>query len=445
MPRSYDVTPEGWLSRGDAFVSGRGNQLAVFGAIPGEHARVTVFSSTQHQALARWIRADRPSPHRVAPPCDRYGNCGGCPWMHLDRAGEDAARDRLLRDALRDVGLPENVAPTVGGVDRDVVAHLSLVAGWSDQRSPRLGAVHREGDAVVPIPECLVVTPALRRLMSAASHLMRELEVSPWDGRSGTLRGLEAIQAGDTIAVALDVARPSKFVRGYADRLADAVPEVRGVSGRCDGETQRLAGDPKVMFRLGEAEIAAAPGEVGWSDPAVVARMLGGVASGLRCAAHDAVLDVHCGVGASTVVLGKAAGWVLGLDLDTARAQENVAHNKVAAELAFGPVEHALADAAPRLKGRRPLVHVRAAHRALSPELRAALRELAPRRLAVTSENPRALADEARAWVAAGFSPGPATPYRTRPWSPLGESLVVLSAPDADAAVPRAPRRRAVR
>ena len=445
MPRSYDVTPEGWLSRGDAFVSGRGNQLAIFGAIPGEHARVTVFSNTQHQALARWIRSARPSPHRVVPPCDRYGNCGGCPWMHMDRVAEDAARIEVLKDALRDVGVPEHVAPVVGGADRDVVSHLSLVAGWSDQRSPRLGAVHREGDAVVPIPDCLVVTPALRRLMSAASHLMREMEIFPWDGRTGTLRGLEAIQAGETLAVALDLARPSKFMRDYADRLADAVPEVRGVQGRCDGETQRLSGDPKVTFHLGEAAIVAGPGEVTWSDPAVVAQLLADLVKGLRCASADAVLDVHCGVGASTVALGKASGWVLGLDLDTTRAQDNVAHNKVAAELAFGPVEHALADAAPRLTGRRPLVHIRAAHRALSPELRSALRELAPRRVAITSENPRALADEARAWAAVGFSPGPATPYRTRAWSPHGESLVVLSSADADATVPRAPRRRAVR
>ena len=55
MSRDPIVTPEGWLHRGEAFVRGDGRQLAVFGGIPGERARVRLVGGHGNQDQAKWV------------------------------------------------------------------------------------------------------------------------------------------------------------------------------------------------------------------------------------------------------------------------------------------------------------------------------------------------------------------------------------------------------
>jgi hypothetical protein len=75
--REATVTPEGWLSRGEAYVPGDGVQLAVFGGIPGERARVRFLArgtdvgagGQVRRVAARWIAPGGPtSPQRVTRP-----------------------------------------------------------------------------------------------------------------------------------------------------------------------------------------------------------------------------------------------------------------------------------------------------------------------------------------------------------------------------------------
>ena len=53
---------------------------------------------------------------------------------------------------------------------------IKLIAGVGDRGRARLGAPARFTRRVVPIPQCNVVTPELRRFTGHAAHKMLELD-----------------------------------------------------------------------------------------------------------------------------------------------------------------------------------------------------------------------------------------------------------------------------
>lgn len=460
------VTPEGWLHRGAAYVSGEDSQLAVFGGIPGERARVKVVGRAGRQAQARWISpAGEPHPLRVKPACDRFAPCGGCPIMHLSAEGQDRMRRSLYRDALREVGLDLPVDPPARHADHDVLHALSLVAGRSDRGHPRLGVRGNDGREVVPIPQCLVVTPSLREVMKVGAHHLLALEVWPWDGRSGTLRAMtvrESPTTGD-VQILLGVARPNPVLGAWAQAVASAHPpvssvlmhihEARGAAFQPDPEgdlgVSVLYGRPTLPLAVDGVHLQIAASDPFPVHPRMEEEAARAMVAALGPEAEDAVIEIGAGNGATTQLLARAAGWALGFDpRETVahHARENAAANGIGAEFAGGPYEETLPAALPRLAGRRPLVLAHAGTRGLDAGVVAALRALSPRRVVVTGTNPRSFARAVAALAEGGaMVPEPVQLWDVAPHTPFVLASARLVSTDRSAPERRAPRRRAVR
>lgn len=445
---------------------GQGAQLAVFGGIPGERARVRLVGRSGHQDLAKWVApAGRPHPDRVEPPCDRYVPCGACPSMHLTPSGQDAMRVGLYRDALAEVRLQAPVSLPVRGETRDVLHALELVTGKSDQGSLRLGVRGNDGRDVVPIPECLVVTPSLREVMKVVSHHLRTREVWPWDGHRGTLRAVAARQSPTTgdVLVTLAAARPNPVLGEVAGAIASAHPPISGVVVHLDEEpgdpfkrdedgdlgVSVLYGRPTFTVTLGGLTLTLGAGDPFPEHPAMVALAAAGVVGALAPEPGDAVVEVGSGNGLLTLMLARAAGWAMGLEPAEAvarRARENAAANGLGAEFVSGPVEYALEDVAPRLEGRRPHLLLHGGTRGLPGPAKAAAAAFRARRVVVTGTNPRALARDVRALVdQAELDLVGVDLWDVRPHTPFVLATARLVSRDPTPPTRRAPRRKTLR
>jgi 23S rRNA (uracil1939-C5)-methyltransferase len=483
--REATVTPEGWLSRGEAYVSGDGVQLAVFGGIPGERARIRFLGrgtdigagGGARRIAARWIAPGGPtSPHRVTPPCERWASCGRCRLMHLGAAGQVAARDSLWREAFGE-GAPAEVGSAAPS--KDALHAITLTAGRSDTGRPRLGYDGLAG--VVPIPDCPVVVPELRHLMAMAAHAMLEQELRPADARGGAFRGIVARRALSSQDLLLTVifTRAVPFARPYAEALA-SVPGTVGVLAHWNetpgkllvpgADVSSLQGKPYLEERVDDGSGKALKVRVGAADPwydTLAARdaHLRAVEA-LGAESGDAVADINCGLGMRTLLLARRAGWALGVEIAPGvvdRARQSASGDASAAEFETGsPREGArdpssddvpeetlaevLARVAPRLAGRRPRLIVDTGTRGLDAEVRAQLLALDPRRVVLLGTNPRALARDATAFVHAGkFARGPGETRDVDPHTPFAQGIVVLDSTDGSAPTKRAPRRMLAR
>lgn len=464
-PPDVTVTPEGWLARGAAFVRGDGVMLTVFGGIPGERARVRIMGAHGRQEHARFLRpAGAPHPERVEPPCDRYVPCGRCPLMHLTPNGQDRTRIWLAAEALREVNVAVPIDPVVHVGGAETLHSLSLITGYSDERRSRLGVRGQDGRDVVPIPECTITTPTLRELMKVAAHLMRELEIWPFDGHKGTLRAITARQSpvDGNVLVTLVAARQNPVLAEYALRMASALPAISGVIIHRNEEKgdafavdeeggigiSVLYGNATLTLPIGELRLKSGASDPWPEHPAMRERIVTSVVDLLNPSPGDAVVELDAGDGAATMLAAKRTGWALGLipaEAVARRARENAVANGVTAEFTSGPLDEAWESARPRLAGRRPLVLASASTRGFSDAFLQSLGDVSPRRVVLTGSNPKSFARNLRQLAELGMPPRRVIPFDQAPNTPFAQLVAVCEHMDQTAPEKRAPRRKLVR
>lgn len=448
-PDVHVVVPEGWLSRGEAYVRGDGQQLAVFGGIPGEAVKARVFGRQGAQVRARALApADRPHPDRVVPTCEKWGPCGGCPWMHLSVRGQYEAHELLWNQAFRDVGITAKAGPLhrVEGL----LSEVRVQWGESDRGLPRVGVGGREGDGLVAIPTCEKLSPLLLSFMGAAAASLRTANVPT----SGAVLGLRARQVGEELLVGVRLPAFAPAAGAWAASLATTLVELRGVVAEYPIEEDRLGIGWQRLYGGDHLDWSALGLRIRMGTEEHLPRHLPAFASLLAAAPGllgvekgDAVLDVGAHIGARTLAFAQKAGWAFGLESDDrlrARAVENASANRVAAEFGAHSWPEAIEDVAPRLMGRRPFVWIDTGRKELGGRVVAAVQGLNPRRVALQGSNPPAMAREMARWMGAGWRFERMERWDMDPNSPFAEAVAVFVSPDQSAPDRRAPRRKTI-
>ncbi|MEQ1503449.1 MAG: 23S rRNA (uracil(1939)-C(5))-methyltransferase RlmD [Myxococcota bacterium] len=472
MARTVEVTPERWLPRGEVLVTERGlRPLLVWGGIVGEPARVRIVHKGGHQVRGEWVSSPVPHARRVAPRCEHYEPCGGCSWMHLDPAGQADARVTLIRQILTEEGVDATVVPVTGadlGVPSAGFRHVVKVGfGVSDTGRPKIGAWGRHSRNVVPIPNCLVAAPILRKTMMSLAHHTLALGIPPYDPqtRRGVLRAavLRASRTTGEVLVTLVAARREFLLSELAEELGRGVNAVVGTwlhlnDGEGNAIFQRddqgvvgvvpLAGKEWIEERLDDVVYRIGPGDFFQTNPAVAELLYRRIGDALELATGDAVIDLYSGVGGVALQAARRTGFALGVEeIDGAvqRARESARLNKLPAEFVCGQVLELLPDLVRRFKGAGPKVVVDPARRGLEPGVVDAIVSLEPSAVAYVSCNPVAMARDLRAFTAHGYKIGDIEPFDMFPHTPHVECLVVLTPPNAPAASRRSPKRQLVR
>ncbi|MBP2669491.1 MAG: methyltransferase, TrmA family, partial [Deltaproteobacteria bacterium] len=141
--------------------------LFVRWALPGEEVRVRIGERKRDYAFAEAVEILSPSPHRVEPPCEVFGECGGCQLQHAGYSYQLSMKQDVLREAFRRIGRMEvvpEIAPAgapFGYRYRGQFKTDGEAIGFFAERSRRL----------VPVARCPLMVDAINR----ALHSLRGL------------------------------------------------------------------------------------------------------------------------------------------------------------------------------------------------------------------------------------------------------------------------------
>ncbi len=143
------------------------------GAAPGD--RVSVRLAAEH---ATWCRAEllailEPGQHRREPRCrhHRSGECGGCPWQHLEASEQRHQKEALIaREAAR--FCPEAAINPIRSVSEWGYRRRARFG----HRGPTLGYRARATPRVFALEECPILRPELE---GALPHIRRAAAVTP--------------------------------------------------------------------------------------------------------------------------------------------------------------------------------------------------------------------------------------------------------------------------
>lgn len=464
------MTPRHWHHQGFAETRFDNRQLVVWEGIPGEEAEVVVRHDGNNRIRTEWTApTGQPHPGRRSPPCERYRPCGSCPLMHLDPDAQRGARLALVASALDQVGLaelaPEAVVPSPDG-EEDYRHVVKLAVGMSDRGRVRVGAFRRGSRQVVAIPDCIVATPQLRAAMRIVARGIIDLDIHGWSPQAGgTLRYVVLRQSRATgrILCTLVAGRPNRYLDRLVERIMTVDSHIVGVHlhlndhpGNAIFHTHedqtspgfmRLEGARTIDEELVGAKLAVGPGDFYQANPAMAERIAHDILAAFAPWQERPVVDLYCGVGAFSMVLARAHGYLLGVERGegaVARAKVNAATNKVQAEFFAGTVAERLPELRSRVAGKGPVVLVDPARRGLEDGVIDAILELEPSAVGYLSCNPMSLARDMRTFLDRGWVVDGISAYDMFPQTSHVETFALLrpaSAPKVDG---RGPRRRIV-
>ena len=78
-----------------------GQAILVPATVPEDEVEVRIVEQKKNYAVGEVARLIRPSPLRQIPPCPYVGECGGCPWQHVQYETQLKAKEKSVEDALR--------------------------------------------------------------------------------------------------------------------------------------------------------------------------------------------------------------------------------------------------------------------------------------------------------------------------------------------------------
>lgn len=132
--------------------------------LPGERVSGTLAGATLTD-----IRVETPSSQRVAAPCSHFRSCGGCVLQHAsDELVADWKR-QIVVDTLKTHGLETEIRPTLTSPDRS--RRRATFAARRTKKGAMAGFHGRRSDTIIPVPNCVLVTPTVLAGVDVAETL----------------------------------------------------------------------------------------------------------------------------------------------------------------------------------------------------------------------------------------------------------------------------------
>lgn len=386
----------------------QGKTLFVEGALPGELVDARLVHEQGRYAEAVADNIIEAAPERVVPPCIYYDRCGGCQFQHLAPEHQlQAKQTALLEQFQRTAGLaPERLLTPIESVSQGYRSRARMGVWYPRAGGVTLGFRQRRSRELVDVAHCLVLEPAIDRLLMPLKDWLSKLQsreaishielIAAREGPAAVLRQLKPLTDSDLLALA-------QLEKGEGAQL--------WLQDSSEGPLKTLSGevcDPRLSYRLAEfdLELGFHPQDFTQVNARVNEAMIAQAMALLKPTPEDRVLDLFCGIGNFTLALARFAGQVVGVEAvesmvlrgrENARLQGLANLDFIAADLTqltgsalakrVGKVSALLLD--PPREGAR--------------EILAGIGQLAPERLVYVSCNPATLARDAGLLAEQGY------------------------------------------
>ncbi len=182
----------------------------LMGLCPAKMWNMPATAGRQSYEKAHAVSVLSASSQRVVPSCPHFGTCGGCSMQHLNLAGQTAAKQRVLEDALWHIARlkPEQLFPPIAGTGwayrlrarlsvRYVAGKGGALVGFREKHSSYVAVM----DSCAVLPDHVsALIPRLKTLIEGMSQPDRMPQIEVAVGGSRTvllLRHLEPLTPDD--------------------------------------------------------------------------------------------------------------------------------------------------------------------------------------------------------------------------------------------------------
>jgi 23S rRNA (uracil1939-C5)-methyltransferase len=337
--------------------------------LPGEQAEVEIVTRKKDYAFARPVRILKTAAARREPPCPLAAECGGCSWQHIEYEEQLRLKRKILEECFSRLA----PLPPLDVFASPEFRYRCRVRYQRPAPGGKVGFFKKNSHTIITVPDCPILLPALNDFTRA--HTGELAALSP---RQTEVRALCNARGAVCTKPGLDRQAVSHLTMTVGNKYFEI--------GAADFfQANILLHETMANWVANHAWGArqTAGGEHGGLD--------GKHPQGAKSAAGGLLLDLYGGVGFFSVLLADSftSGILVEADKQAAaRASRNFTLNRMQR---FAPVratvERFLASGTREAQNADCII-LDPPRAGLTPQVRARLADLAPRRLVYISCNP---------------------------------------------------------
>ncbi len=405
----YQAVISDYTAEGLGVAKIEGCAVFVPNAVSGEVCRVRIEKAQKTWATGKLMEILEKSPHRVNRECPVAKLCGGCDFWHIDYEEETALKAERVRQALNRIGgealqqLPILAAPTCYGYRNKAQYPVSSKKGRCYAGFFQAGT-HK----VVENRRCLILPEETEQVKQLVIDYVNHYRITAYDEAThkGLLRHIyvrRGAVSGQVLVCLVVNGRKLPHTEDLIARLK-AVPgfttlvlSVNTKQGNTvlGEEFLTLYGPGYIEDTLCGLNFRLSARSFYQVNHTQAQRLYEAAIAQAGITKADTVLDLYCGVGTITLIMAKAAGRVIGVEVVAQAVQdakENAQRNGItnAEFLCADAGQAALALEAQGI--RADVVVVDPPRKGLNADAIQALSRMSPRRIVYVSCDPATLA-----------------------------------------------------
>jgi 23S rRNA (uracil1939-C5)-methyltransferase len=311
----FEFSPQKLVYGGEALGHAEGRTVLAPRALPGERLEVETVRDAKGVIHARPLRILEVAPERISPPCQYFGRCGGCHYQHLGIEHQVRWKSEIVRETLQRIG---KIA-----WERDITIHQASPWNYRNQAQLKvagnesgemaLGFFEGESHQLVPIDECLILSPRLNQVLG---QLRRRECVN-------RLRGCREVELladdrDEQVRIAFHGIPETETPKLLAEDLLGQIDGVVAVAFH-DGRNTQVFGQPGFIYQVGEFKYQLSAGAFFQSSRYLLPKLVSNVT---ETAPDDLALDLYAGVGLFTLPLARRFRQVIGVESHPAAARD---------------------------------------------------------------------------------------------------------------------------
>lgn len=405
----YEAVITDYTAEGQGVAHIEGCAVFVPNAIAGERVLLRIEKAQKTWAAGKIVTLLEKSPHRVNRECPAAKLCGGCDFWHMDYEEETRLKAERVRTCLNRIGgealeeVPILAAPTCYGYRNKAQYPVAVKKGRAYAGFFRAGT-----HDVVEMDRCRILPEEADAVKHIVIDYVNQFHVSVYDeaAHNGLLRHIY-VRRGAVSGEVLVCLVVNGETLPKSEILIDRLKQVKGFATLVLSVNQRkgnavlgdrfltLYGPGYIEDTLCSLTFRLSPRSFYQVNHTQAQRLYDLAISQAGITKSDTVLDLYCGVGTITLIMAKAAGKVIGVEVipqAVEDAKENAARNGITnAEFLCGDA----GEAALKLEaqGVHPdVVVVDPPRKGLNADAIEAIVRMAPRRLVYVSCDPATLA-----------------------------------------------------
>lgn len=306
-------------------------RLAVFvdNAIPGEVVEVRITETKDKYAIGEVVQFREKSPERITPPCQYFGECGGCQIQHMSYPEQLRQKQLLIVEAfdryyegdLRKIKFFE----TLGMETPWGYRNKSSLPVRHDGKKVVVGMYAKNSNHLVYIDKSIVESELITSKRQEILDVLNRSNVDIYNPRyqSGSLKYIviRGFEETNEIQVTFVMTNPDRKLIDILRRLdvtsanysINNDPKSIEIFGR---EVINVAGKKNIAGKLGDLNFDISPSAFFQLNSKQTLVLYDEIRKAAKLTGKEKVLDVYCGIGSIGMMLAKNAQEVRGIDIN---------------------------------------------------------------------------------------------------------------------------------